>query len=250
MSSKANEHRIAKLYGVTEELELTQDNRAMFPTGMTVGDLKIYIEHMIADNQPRYLRVEDRPSIDIKDYNIPFNYFVVESNTVPFISSLGSIYYQNNSTSETADEEEEEQEYSLDHDHLNSQQEEDEEEMFVKDTRGKRDVIITSNQNTNTKQDVPNPNLVRQLNSRDYGEMICCHIFNNGRKTMDELVKELKGIEIHLMTLLVHKMVKDGYLQLWKDKEKDEKTGEEKEIETLELVSHKKLEEKKDGTVY
>ena len=80
-------------------------------------------------------------------------------------------------------------------------------------------------------------NIIRE---DDLAVVLLHHLFNNGRKTIDELVKELSGYDNNMLILLVARLEEDGYLKRVKEKEKG------KTITTLELVEkEKELEEKK-----
>lgn len=70
-------------------------------------------------------------------------------------------------------------------------------------------------------------NIIRE---DDFAVILLYHIFNNGRKTIDELVNELKGFDDNMLILLVARLEEDGYLKRMKEKEKG------KTITTLELV--------------
>lgn len=278
---KKNETRIAKLFQTVTDL-INPDNKnkeIVLPESMTANELKSYVGRLIKEAQPRHLRKEGRTSLKLEDYKMPVNFFIVESNTVPFIAGRGSVYFGPNGAS-TIDEMEEERE--------RREREEEEEEVLLemdnpeitftitggvdgveaeeekkktkqpyirKQTRERVDVIIT-NEDSNMKMNVSNPAVNQQLTSRDYGELIINHVFWQGRKTIDELIKELPAIEKHLMTLLVNKLVTDGYLTLKDDVDitYDDETGEEKErkeVRTLEIVpikESKKLEVKEDGS--
>jgi hypothetical protein len=210
MDNKSNEIRLSKIYQGVQNTD-----NIVLPSGMTVPDIKEYVEMMIKDSQPRHLRKEDRPSHELSAYKIPTNYFVVESNTVNFNSTGGSIFLE---------EEEEENEIV----------ENEEEDMVVMQEPGKRKQVIRKSSFTST--------IPIHFRTNDYGTMICLYIFNHGRKTIDEMIHELIGIEKHLVTILINKMLGDGYLRRYVDKEKNEETGEEEEIETLELVENEKKE--------
>ena len=87
--SKEEESRLANLYGA---LEGRDKKTFLLPKSVSVNDLKKYIKDMIRINQPRKIRDEGRPSFSIDDYKVPVNYFVVDSNTVSFHASRGSIF--------------------------------------------------------------------------------------------------------------------------------------------------------------
>lgn len=197
---KEEEKRLGSLYETL--LKYDEGNQKfLIPDGMDKDEIKKYVDMMIRDAQPRHLRKEGRPSHNLDDYKIPMNYFVVESNSVNYNASAGSIYID-----DLKEEEEEEEE----------QQKEEQKP-------------------TSFRKSIP-----RHFREYDYGTMICLYIFKNGRKTIDELVKEIKGIEIHLMTLLINKLKNDGYLRIFNgDYIENEDTGEKTYIETLELVSNK-----------
>ena len=144
---------------------------------------------MIRINQPRHIRVDGRKSHSIDDYKIPVNYFVVDSNTVSYNASQGTIYVDNDVDADTEEG------------------------------------------NTNLVASVPN-----RFRSDDIGQQIILHIFKHGRKTIDELIAELQGLDKHMLTILVNKLIEDGYLQTWEDKEGKRK----KKIQTLELVEKPK----------
>lgn len=280
---KRNESRIAKLFSAVHDLvdRSTTDNKKseiVLPEGIGPTELKNYVNKLIKEAQPRHLRKEGRVSMELKDYKMPVNFFVVESNTVPFISGRGSLYFGPEGASTIDEQEEEERE--------RKEREQEEEDLLIEmenpeitvqitggvegveeefekkqkpsyakqqQTRERVDVIIT-NEHTNMKMNVSHPGVNQQLTARDYGELIINHIFQQGRKTIDELIKEIPAIEKHLMTLLVNKLVSDGYLTLKNDVDitYDEETGEEKErkeVRTLEIVpikQSKKLEEKEN----
>ncbi len=91
---------------------------------------------------------------------------------------------------------------------------------------------------SNVKESVPN-----KFREDDIGQQVVLHIFKHGRKTVDELIADLKGLDKHMLFLLTKRLVSDGYLQLWKG----DKEGRKK-IQTLELVPkqiNKALSEKK-----
>jgi hypothetical protein len=154
------------------------------------------------------------------------NYFVVESNTVNYNVTAGSIFLN---SSEEDEEEEEEEELII------YRTGDDKRKRVVKPRRAKKNVDAT-----NFKTTVP-----IYFREHDYGTMMALHIFKHGRKTIDEMVDEIKGIDKHLKTILINKMISDGYLKTYQDEEEDEKTGEKRIIETLELVE-KEVEKKKE----
>jgi hypothetical protein len=220
-----NESRLASLYEAVNNIDNTK--KAVLPQGMTTEQLQEYIQMMIKDAQPRHLRKEGRPSHDISHYKIPMNYFVIESNTVNYNVSAGSIFLD----SSTEDNEEEEEE---------------EEEIIIyrtaadnKHHKGRKRVVKPKKKNdsTNFKTQVP-----IYFKEHDYGTMIALHIFKHGRKTIDEIIDEIKGIDKHLKTILINKMITDGYLKTYQEEEEDEKTGEKRILDTLELVEKEKKE--------
>jgi hypothetical protein len=82
------------------------------------------------------------------------------------------------------------------------------------------------------------------VQTNDLGTFLCQYLFNNGRKTIDELQKELTSYDPHLLTILVNKLKNDGFLQLWEetgeyyhDGELIEKKENEIGLKTLELVT-------------
>lgn len=77
-------------------------------------------------------------------------------------------------------------------------------------------------------------NIIRE---DDLAVLLLHHLFNNGRKTIDELVKELSGYDNNMLILLVARLEEDGYLKRVKEKEKG------KTITTLELVEKEKEKE-------
>lgn len=83
--SNPQENRIAKLYEIANS-----DNTFILPKSVTKEQLLEYIEVMIKDAQPRLKRTDGRQSLRVEDYNIPENYFLVESNSVNFHSSMGT----------------------------------------------------------------------------------------------------------------------------------------------------------------
>lgn len=234
-----NESRLGTLYEAVSNID---NNKAVLPKNMTTGELQEYIQMMIKDAQPRHLRKEGRPSHDINHYKIPMNYFVIESNTVNYNASSGSIFLD----SEQVEEE---------------QEEEEEEELVVYKTaagdekkdggNGRKRVVkhkkkkLEEDGSTNFKITIP-----IYFKEHDYGTMIALHIFKHGRKTIDEIIDEIKGIDKHLKTILINKMITDGYLKTYQDEEEDEKTGGEKQIlQTLELVEKEQPEEEKKEDV-
>lgn len=227
MSNNQHENRLGKLYQTVLDLQ-EKSTSDILPTGMTVHDIKKYIEGMVEDAQPRLIRTEGRPSFDLDDYRIPCNYFVVESNSIPFHSSVGSIFVKPPKPEEIAE--------TLDDSPLvyisTDDEEEEEEDQHV--------FIAPTTVDTNLQVPVPKQITRPLTNDNDYGQIICNYIFNNGRKTTDELLLEIKGIEKHLITLLILKLIDDDYLQRYKDVEKDVETGLEKELVTLELVPRNK----------
>ena len=84
---------------------------------------------------------------------------------------------------------------------------------------------------TNTSVTVPN-----RFREDDVGTQICLYIFKHGRKTMEELITEMPGLDKHMLILLLNKLRLDGYLQIWK---------EEDDLETLELIPKEKEDVKK-----
>lgn len=82
------------------------------------------------------------------------------------------------------------------------------------------------------------------VQTNDLGTFLCQYLFNNGRKTIDELQKELTSYDPHLLTILVNKLKNDGFLQLWEETgeyyhqgELIEKKEAEVGLKTLELVT-------------
>lgn len=193
---KEEEKRLSSLYETLLNSD-SPDSKFIIPENMDKDEIKKYVEMMIRDAQPRHLRKEGRPSHNLDDYYIPTNYFIVESNSVNYNASAGSIYI----------------------DDLKSEEEDTEAEKGEENT-------------TTFRKTIP-----RHFREYDYGTIICLYIFKHGRKTIDELVKEVTGIEKHLMTLLVNKLKNDGYLRIFNgDYIENEDTGEKTYIETLELV--------------
>jgi hypothetical protein len=233
---ESTESRLGKLFST---LETNDTSKFVLPQGMEASELKDWIQMMIKDAQPRHLRKEGRKSFDLKDYKIPFNYFVVESNTVNFSLGSGPIVQ-----------------------HTNGPEDGNNNEIEFIETKeeiidGKKRISIVQNHPGNqqlfkSEQDQSNytSTIHPYLKTNDYGTMICLHIFKNGRKTIDELLRDVKGIEKHLMTMLVNKLIVDGYLQQYQDIEKDENTEEERTINTLELTyiekDDKQLQVKKE----
>jgi hypothetical protein len=87
---------------------------------------------------------------------------------------------------------------------------------------GDDQVDVTEGQ-TNFLSVVPN-----NFKEYDFGAYICIHIFKNGRKTLDELTEEVTGLDNRMTTLLVNKLIEDGFLRRYKEEEED--------LETLELI--------------
>lgn len=81
---------------------------------------------------------------------------------------------------------------------------------------------------SNVKETVPN-----KFRDDDIGQQVVLHIFKHGRRTIDELIADLQGLDKHMLTILVNKLVDDGYLQKWKG---DKGEGGKKKLLTLELV--------------
>lgn len=84
------------------------------------------------------------------------------------------------------------------------------------------------------------------VQANDLGTFICLYIFQKGRKTIDELQKELTSYDPHLLTILVNKLKNDGFLQLWTETgeyyhegELVETKEEEKGLKTLEIITKK-----------
>lgn len=91
---------------------------------------------------------------------------------------------------------------------------------------------------SNVKETVPN-----KFRDDDIGQQVVLHIFKHGRKTIDELLVDLQALDKHMLTILVNKLIDDGYLQVWKG----DKDGRKKLL-TLELVPkeiNKAIPEKK-----
>jgi hypothetical protein len=221
---KSSETRLGTLFEAVNNIDNAE--KVVLPEGMNTGELQEYVQMMIKDAQPRHLRKENRPSHDVNYYKIPMNYFVVESNTVNYNVTAGSIFLN---SSEEDEEEEEEEELII------YRTGDDKRKRVVKPRRAKKNVDAT-----NFKTTVP-----IYFREHDYGTMMALHIFKHGRKTIDEMVDEIKGIDKHLKTILINKMISDGYLKTYQDEEEDEKTGEKRIIETLELVE-KEVEKKKE----
>lgn len=80
-----------------------------------------------------------------------------------------------------------------------------------------------------TEVSVPN-----RFREDDIGTQICLYIFKYGRKTLEELIKELPSYDKNMIILLINKLLLDNYLQKWKDDD----------LETLELVAKEKKEKK------
>lgn len=226
----SHEKRLGKLYETIEDIK--SSDKVVLPKGMNYDRLKKWIEMMVKDAEPRKLRVEGRTTFDFFDYKIPFNFFGVESNTVNFSLSSGPIFNQ---------------------DFIGGDKLITKEEIIINDDdgggggrggavpmtteikrshgkRSKKRVSIITQKSNYTSQIQPN------IRSNDYGVMICAHIFKNGRKTIDEMIQDITGIEKHLMTVLINRLISKGYLKKVLEKDKDEQTGKEIEVETLELV--------------
>lgn len=84
------------------------------------------------------------------------------------------------------------------------------------------------------------------VQANDLGTFICLYLFQKGRKTIDELQKELGSYDPHLLTILVNKLKNDGFLQIWEETgeyyhegELVETKEEEKGLKTLELITKK-----------
>lgn len=84
------------------------------------------------------------------------------------------------------------------------------------------------------------------VQANDLGTFICLYIFQKGRKTIDELQKELTSYDPHLLTILVNKLKNDGFLQIWEetgeyyhDGELVETKEQEKGLKTLEIITKK-----------
>jgi hypothetical protein len=216
------ESRLGKLYSAVVKAEETK--AFILPSMMTVPDIKEYIEGMIRDRTPRHLRKEGRKSHSIDNFKIPINYFTVESNSVNYNASTGSVFLDSGGPEDEDDEDD------------------DEEIIINKLDSGKKQILIDKKKPLGTKSTTTIPIYFR---NNDYGTMIALYIFNQGRKTIDELVTEITGIEKHLITILVNKMIEDGYLKTFVDVEDDGK-----EIQTLELVDKDEgmLSENKTGT--
>lgn len=212
MSNKQEETRLGKLYSTIVKAE--EDNKQfVMPKMMTKGDLREYVETMIKDRTPRHLRKEGRKSHLIENYMIPMNYFLVESNSVNYNSSTGSVFLDSPPDENATTDEE----------ILESVN------PTISPT-GKRQILRnTGPMSTSSTQTIP-----LYFREHDYGTMIALHIFNHGRKTIDEMVAEITGMEKHLLTILINKMIEDGYLKTYTDVE--EKDGEKIELQTLELV--------------
>jgi hypothetical protein len=207
------ESRLGKLYSAVVKAEETKT--FILPSMMTVPDIKEYIEGMIRDRTPRHLRKEGRKSHYIDNFKIPINYFTVESNSVNYNASTGSVFLDGagGGGPEEDDDDEDDEEDEIIINRLDS---------------GKKQILIDKKKPLGTKSTTTIPIYFR---NNDYGTMIALYIFNQGRKTIDELVTELTGIEKHLITILINKMIEDGYLKTFVDVEDDGK-----EIQTLELV--------------
>ena len=76
-------------------------------------------------------------------------------------------------------------------------------------------------------------NILSESEGRGIGDAILNHIYVFGRKTIDELVDDLKAIDKDLLTMGVNDMINKCWLRTVK--EKDEDSGEK--ITTIELVT-------------
>ena len=84
------------------------------------------------------------------------------------------------------------------------------------------------------------------VQTNDLGTFLCQYLFQHGRKTIDELQKELTSYDPHILTILVNKLKNDGFLQLWEETgeyyhegELIEKKEAEVGLKTLEIVTKK-----------
>jgi hypothetical protein len=220
LSKSAEESRLSKLY----EIVVNEDQKFIMPSDTSKKELVEYVQTMIKDRTPRYLRKDGRPSHNLGSYKIPVNYFLVESNSVNYNASTGSVFLG-------GPDEEQQQE---------DEREDEEEEIVVLKGDKKQQEIDPALTTTNTTTTIP-----RHSREHDYGTMIVLYIFNQGRKTIDEIVKEIRGIDKNLITILVNKMIVDGYLKTWTDVDENLETGEKKEIQTLELVEKDEEKQKK-----
>lgn len=76
-------------------------------------------------------------------------------------------------------------------------------------------------------------NILSESEGRGIGDAILNHLYVFGRKTIDELVDDLKAIDKNLLTMGVNDMINKCWLRTVK--EKDEDSG--KKIITIELVT-------------
>ena len=76
-------------------------------------------------------------------------------------------------------------------------------------------------------------NILSETEGRGIGDAILNHLYVFGRKTIDELVSDLKAIDKDLLTMGVNDMINKCWLRTVK--EKDEDTGNK--ITTIELVT-------------
>jgi hypothetical protein len=241
-NNNTHEKRLGKLYETIEDIKSSNKIAAVMPKGMNYSSLKKWVEMMIKDSQPRKIRVDGRTTFDFFDYRIPFDFFGVEANTVNFSLSSGPIFNQDFIGNEKVITT---QEILIDDNgkEQSGQPVDEEAENISKSirkrgggpgggghVRSKKRVNIVTQKSNYTSQIQPN------IRSNDYGVMICAHIFKNGRKTIDEMIQDITGIEKHLMTVLINRLISQGYLKKVVEKDRNDDTGEETEVETLELV--------------
>lgn len=75
-------------------------------------------------------------------------------------------------------------------------------------------------------------NILSESEGRGIGDAILNHIYVFGRKTIDELVNDLKAIDKNLLTMGVNDMINKCWLRTVKEKDEDGK-----KIVTIELVT-------------
>jgi hypothetical protein len=211
-NNKKEETRIAKLYETVIQAD-EKEEEFVLPTSVTKDRLVSFVEGMIKSSQPRHLRKEGRVSHSLSDYRIPVNYFIVDSNTVPYNSSTGYLPSIINNY--------------VDVDNLL------ETELVEDDQEGFETIKVVQKEEEQFNPVTKALQELKKFREDDLGVQIVLHIFKHGRKTIDELIQELTGLDKYMLTIIVNKLIKDGYLRICMD-DLDDKSGEK--IKTLEVV--------------